>query len=358
MTKKRNVILLVIAAIGVIILPFILLLAVASVLLFGEDEVDLDLYCSPTGDYNHDALRATFSSYRVYDKYGNYLHTVYPAGALSDKQGVFIELGKKYKVDAVLMMSIALHETGYGQSNAVVNYNNPGGLMSGKKLMKFPTLDKGIESMAKTLRNRMIKDGNKTIMELAKVYAPIGAANDPNNLNSHWVDSVTQFVAMLGGVKNCEIVGDIGGVFVDVEGDYIIPTLDGFTITSHFGYRIHPITKEKRLHTGTDLACSKASPILAFTDGIVTYVEDRSGRWSTGLGNYIIVDHGGVTTWYGHLETGTTLVRKGQTVKAGQQIAGCGTTGASTGYHLHFNVRAGKQYLDPYPYLMGSKTIQ
>jgi len=337
----------------IIIVPVLTPIILLSNILTDDEETNMQLFCSGTGDYNKSMIDEKFNSYL--DEDGN---RVNPVGALSDKQNLFYKHAKKFNIDAVLMMAIALHETGNGTSNAVVNYNNPAGLMSGSKLMKFATLDKGIEAQGRTLHNRMIRDGKKTIIELSKVYAPIGAANDPNNLNKFWVENVSNFVMALGGVKNCDVLGAVGEVIMIGSGEYVIPTVDGFRVTSHFQSRYSPITGALEFHNGTDLACSKASPIVAFTDGKVKYVEDKISRWSTTLGNYIIVEHGkGVTTWYGHLEPGTSKVMVGQSVKAGQQIAGCGTTGYSTGYHLHFSVRIDKQYIDPYPYLTGSKAF-
>ncbi len=116
-------------------------------------------------------------------------------------------------------------------------------------------------------------------------------------------------------------------------------------ISSPYGYRNHPIYKTKKFHSGIDLAAPGGSNILAASDGVVV----RAG-WNGGYGNCVIIDHGGgVSTLYGHARK--LLVTKGQQVTRGQVIALVGTTGASTGNHLHFEVLLNGKTTDPMPYL-------
>lgn len=132
------------------------------------------------------------------------------AGVFKNHGDTFIEIANKKGIDPVLMAAIAFHETGFGTSNAVKTKNNPGGLMNpnGSGLFVYKTLKDGLESMGKTLHNRIIKDGKNTIEKLGSVYAPVGASNDPNGLNSHWVPTVTKIVQSLGGLTmNCENYG-------------------------------------------------------------------------------------------------------------------------------------------------------
>lgn len=115
--------------------------------------------------------------------------------------------------------------------------------------------------------------------------------------------------------------------------------------SSNFGYRIHPIKHTKRLHAGVDLAAPGGSAIVAAMSGKVILA-----RAGSGYGNYIIVDHGnGYTTLYAHCSK--LLVKKGRTVSRGQQIAKVGSTGASTGNHLHFEVRIKGSPVNPAPYI-------
>lgn len=118
-------------------------------------------------------------------------------------------------------------------------------------------------------------------------------------------------------------------------------------VTSPFGWRLHPVYKTYRLHSGIDLAGGCNVPIYAATSGRVIY----SG-FSGGYGNWILLDHGnGVQTGYAHIIDGGRLVSSGQSVSAGQMIARTGNTGASTGCHLHFEVRPGGEAVDPRPFL-------
>jgi murein DD-endopeptidase MepM/ murein hydrolase activator NlpD len=104
-------------------------------------------------------------------------------------------------------------------------------------------------------------------------------------------------------------------------------------ITSGFGYRYHPILHRRKLHTGVDFGASYGTPIHAAAGGTVI-----QACYTRGYGNCVIIDHGnGVTTLYGHCSE--LLVSQWQTVSQGQEIARVGSTGMSTGPHLHFEVR-------------------
>src|SRR5579884_88992 len=104
-------------------------------------------------------------------------------------------------------------------------------------------------------------------------------------------------------------------------------------ITSGFGYRYHPILHYRRMHTGIDFGAGYGAPIHAAGGGTVIFA-----GYTRGYGNCVIIDHGGgVTTLYGHCSE--LLVTKDQTVRQEQVIARVGSTGMSTGPHLHFEVR-------------------
>ena len=119
-------------------------------------------------------------------------------------------------------------------------------------------------------------------------------------------------------------------------------------ISSGFGMRYHPIYHEWLLHNGTDIAgAGCGAPIFAAHGGTVTY----AGPNGT-LGNYIQIDHGdGSSTGYGHIIAGGIGVRIGEDVAPGQNIARVGSTGASTGCHLHFLVRVNGTLTDPVPFM-------
>jgi murein DD-endopeptidase MepM/ murein hydrolase activator NlpD len=110
-----------------------------------------------------------------------------------------------------------------------------------------------------------------------------------------------------------------------------------YTVTSPFGYRIHPITGQRIFHEGIDLGCELNSPIYAADSGTVLYAGPASG-----FGNWIVIDHNnGFLTVYGHMYNDGLLVSPGQQVTKGQKIALSGSNGRSTGVHLHFEINKG-----------------
>ena len=115
-------------------------------------------------------------------------------------------------------------------------------------------------------------------------------------------------------------------------------------ITSLYGWRIHPIKKVRSFHTGVDIAAPMGSPVFAARDGIVKFA-GRNG----GYGLFILIDHGTYSTAYAHLSKIDVYV--GQKVKKGQLIGRVGSTGISTGPHLHFEVRKNGRHTNPLAYL-------
>ena len=117
------------------------------------------------------------------------------------------------------------------------------------------------------------------------------------------------------------------------------------TITSQFGHRVDPITGEVSSHTGTDIACAEGTPILAAADGTVT-VANGLDSWGGSYGYYIQIDHGGgLETLYAHCSS--ICATTGQQVQSGQVIGYVGHTGRATGSHLHFEVRANGNRVNP-----------
>ncbi|PJJ73416.1 murein DD-endopeptidase MepM/ murein hydrolase activator NlpD [Diaminobutyricimonas aerilata] len=118
-------------------------------------------------------------------------------------------------------------------------------------------------------------------------------------------------------------------------------------ITSQYGTRVHPISGKVSTHWGTDIAGGCGVPIYAAHAGTVGLI-----AWGGGYGNYIRLDHGGgISTQYAHIVHGGMRVSIGQAVSPGQLIAITGTTGNSTGCHLHYEVRINGATTDPIPFM-------
>jgi murein DD-endopeptidase MepM/ murein hydrolase activator NlpD len=122
-----------------------------------------------------------------------------------------------------------------------------------------------------------------------------------------------------------------------------------FKVTSLMGMRIHPVTKEKKHHNGTDI-WSKHEPcwIEAPYDGVVLEAR-KSTSPGGGFGNFVVllhkIDGKQYTTLYAHMQDGSLKVKKGQKIEAGMPLGKMGTTGMSTGKHLHWELRLGKQHI-------------
>jgi murein DD-endopeptidase MepM/ murein hydrolase activator NlpD len=117
--------------------------------------------------------------------------------------------------------------------------------------------------------------------------------------------------------------------------------LTSIRVSSPFGWRIHPIYGTSRHHDGVDLSAGCGTPIYASAAGTVIFT-----GWAGGYGNRVVISHGNVGgqlmfSTYNHIVNGGILVSTGNTVSQGQQIANVGTTGASTGCHLHFEIGIG-----------------
>jgi murein DD-endopeptidase MepM/ murein hydrolase activator NlpD len=121
------------------------------------------------------------------------------------------------------------------------------------------------------------------------------------------------------------------------------PLEGGGTLRSRFGYRIHPIFKSRRLHTGVDLAARTGTPIYAAGDGVIQYY-----KWQSGYGNKVEIQHvNGYETAYGHMSRYVDGLSAGSRVRQGQIIGYVGSTGQSTGPHLHFEIKINGNLVDP-----------
>ncbi len=129
------------------------------------------------------------------------------------------------------------------------------------------------------------------------------------------------------------------------------PVASRVRLTSNYGMRRHPVSGRTKMHTGIDWAAARGTPILSTADGVVK----KAGRMS-GYGNIVIIQHDfGLETYYAHLNS--IDVREGQRVSRGQKIGGMGTTGVSTGVHLHYEVRVNGQPVNPNTYVRAGQNV-
>lgn len=131
------------------------------------------------------------------------------------------------------------------------------------------------------------------------------------------------------------------------NGTFIWPVPDCTLLTSRFGYRIHPILGYERFHAGVDIGAKAGDTIIASDGGTVAVAE-----YSDSYGNYVLINHGnGYTTLYAHMSS--MAVEAGQAVEQGDTLGYVGSTGWSTGPHLHFEIRYNDEKTDPEAYFTG-----
>jgi hypothetical protein len=173
--------------------------------------------------------------------------------------------------------------------------------------------------------------GDALLKRMAEMH--VGGESSPNGVDNKYSDSV------VADYKKGGCVAGSG----NSTGKLRYPV--NATITSRYGYRIHPVTGEESFHSGVDFGAGMGTPIHAADGGVVTFA-----GWDDLCGNMVTIDHkNGFTTTYCHMSQINTAT--GTPVSAGQTIGLVGSTGRSTGPHLHFGVRRNGQSVDPMIYL-------
>ena len=201
---------------------------------------------------------------------------------------------------------------------------NARSLHEGQKL-RIPSVDGLMYTVSK---------GNSLTGLSAKFNVPLEDLLDVNDLASQTLTVGQQLFipgAKMDAAKLHEVLGDL----------FKIPITAAYRISSKFGWRPDPFTGVRSYHTGIDLACPEGTPIRAAMNGTVAFV-----GWSNVFGNYIIINHpNGYQTLYGHLSA--SRVKKGQSVTQATVIGLVGSTGYSTGAHLHFTVYKNGRLVNP-----------
>ena len=190
--------------------------------------------------------------------------------------------------------------------------------------------------------------------EKADLEAKIAGANDmiaqlEEEINTNYdlyLEVLAQEEALESDIQNmiAEMERQEAANSITSTGTYIWP-LPGYSPGSAYGWRMHPIYHEMRFHAGEDIGAPSGTPILAADSGMATVIPDNGN----GYGNYIMINHGGGrVTLYAHMSG--FAISNGETVSQGQVIGYVGSTGNSTGPHLHFEVRVNGATTDPKSY--------
>ena len=182
--------------------------------------------------------------------------------------------------------------------------------------------------------------------EVAAATTQIAGAVSPQNSAATGDREFTELFASWKSIDTTGVV-DTAPQIAAVSVPAGMP-LNSAMLTSDYGMRTHPVLGGRRNHKGVDLAQPTGTPVYATADGIVSMAE----RYSS-YGNYIQIEHGGeLQTRYAHLSG--YAVGPGEQVRKGQLIGFVGSTGRSTGPHLHYEVRVAGEAVDPRPYMVAT----
>lgn len=174
-----------------------------------------------------------------------------------------------------------------------------------------------------------------------------------------WEPLARELVASLAGTVSAGAGDGVGGALpgslcpagtpiVVPQGQWVIPVVGNYRVTSRYGYRDDPLGRGSRLHSGVDLAAPSGTPLVSMSGGTV-----QTAGWVEGYGNLVVIRSTGASgemdVHYAHLCPGCVDVSVGDVIAAGAPIGAVGSTGPSTGPHLHLAIRIGGQMVDPEP---------
>lgn len=165
----------------------------------------------------------------------------------------------------------------------------------------------------------------------------------PTSGQANRKSEIEKFMEHIYSAKEFRQIADSLQLYIEELSDYpvIFPVRKPQRISSGFGMRLHPIYRVRKFHTGIDVPKVKGTSVYATGNGVVV-----CKGYSSEYGNFIEIQHAGdFRSFYAHLSR--TMVSVGDLVNITQQIACVGNTGVATGYHLHYEIRKGKRFLNP-----------
>ena len=259
-----------------------------------------------------------------YDENGKLLDVEAPAVKPNFTQPVTFQTYKVRQGDTISGIAKKFGLTNISTLISVNDIGNVRQLAAGQKL-KIPSIDGIVYT---------VKKGDSLSGITGKYKVSLEQLLDVNELTSETLTAGQQLFLPGAAMDASSLRNAMGELFR-------MPISAKFRWSSPYGYRIDPIAGVKSFHTGTDMACPTGTPILAAMSGKVT---------TTGInrvyGNYVIIDHGnGYQTLYAHMSK--IIASKGQWVSQGTRIGLVGSTGYSTGPHLHFTVYKKGKLVDP-----------
>ena len=205
----------------------------------------------------------------------------------------------------------------------------------------------GLRLVAKTLSSTHTKLIAAALL-LTSSVAPALAQDGQSSPN---VQAVAQFQSLFQSWKKLDAINTVNATSSGAISIPSIQPIANFTFTSAFGVRSDPFRGSAAMHAGIDLSSPSGTPIYATADGVINRAE-----WFGGYGNMVEIDHGkGIATRYGHMSR--IVARSGDRVKRGELIGYVGSTGRSTGNHLHYEVRIDGHAVNPMPFLQSANYL-
>ena len=294
------------------------------------EEVNKELEVALENKQTHYEEMRTRLQYIYENSSNNYWEFLLESKSLADlfSREEYIEKITNYDNTLLTEYQTVLNEVTVAQENAE------------RKLDEMESSRENLKYEKKTIR-RLIKEKNRQV----KIYQGL-LENSEANLADYAAQIAEQeekVEALMQQQRDKIAAGE--DTIVPTTGEYAWPLTESGRITSNFVYRSAPTAGASTYHKGVDIASSVGTPILATKDGEVV-----TSTYSTSAGNYIAIYHGGgVYSYYMHCETLSASV--GDKVKKGQVIATVGSTGISTGPHLHFAIYKGGAYVNPMYYV-------